>query len=837
MRKTSPARVAGHRAVKNHGGAAAAKRLDSLQKLESRTELREAATGYAQGGWRVLPLHTIIAGKCSCGTTCSSPGKHPRTKHGVKDATVDLGTINEWWSDWPDANVGVATGNGLAVLDIDPDKGGEDSLRELLDSHEPWDTSVVATGGGGLHFYFKSDKAIRNNVGVRPGIDVRGQAGYVVAPPSNHASGGTYTWQKKKTELAPWPSFDFSRRKPKTKPISEKGIAEGERNAKLASLAGTMRHRGMSEEAIAAALLEENKRCLPPLAEEEVRLIATSISKYAPAPGQDPADPQGDSGSKVDDGETDGMERKQQAALLVKLASAAELFHTPDEEAYASLSSHGHRETWRVGGRMFQRWLSHRFYEASRKAPNGGAMSDALRILEAMALFEGQKHTVFIRVARHDERTMYLDLVNDSWQAVEITSEGWKVVSNPPVRFQRARGMLPLPAPEDGGSIDELRRFLNVPGETEWVLVVAWLVGALRPERPYPVLVLQGEQGSAKSTTARFLRDLIDPNAVPLRDAPREARDLMIAATNAYAIVFDNLSHVQQWLSDTLCRLATGGGFATRELYTDREEVLFQADRPVLLNGIEELATRGDLLDRSLVVSLPPIPESRRQAERALIGEFDRLRPRILGALLDAVVAALRNLDKTAEMDLPRMADFALWMMAAEPGLGWKSGTFMAAYRTNREVANEVAIEASPIATPLLALLAQEGDFERTPGDLLRMINERADPNAMRKRGWPQTPSHLSGMLKRLAPNLRSAAVEVDWFRRGGKRFIHISRRLPADGGVQAVQGVQFEDLAEADLDGADGADGDVPAADDDPMLRAAIDVGLVPPDAEATDS
>lgn len=239
--------------------------------------------------------------------------------------------------------------------------------------------------------------------------------------------------------------------------------------------------------------------------------------------------------------------------------------------------------------------------------------------------------------------------------------------------------------------------------------------------------------------------------------------------------------------------------------------------------------------DRSLVVSLPPIAEGRRQAERALIGEFERLRPRILGALLDAVVAALRNLDNTVELNLPRMADFALWMMAAEPGLGWKPGTFMAAYRTNREVANEVAIEASPIAALLLDLLVREGDFEGTAADLLKMINERADPSAMRKRGWPQTPSHLSGLLKRLAPNLRSSDVEVEWFRGGGKRFIRISSRLSLDGGVQAVQSVQLGAETHAGLDGADGADGDLPTTEDDPMLRAAIDSGLVPPDARGT--
>src|SRR5207253_9109386 len=187
------------------------------------------------------------------------------------------------------------------------------------------------------------------------------------------------------------------------------------------------------------------------------------------------------------------------------------------------------------------------------------------------------------------------DLADKDWRAVEVTGRGWRIVANPPVRFIRPRGLLPLSQPASGGCVAELRDYLNVSSDAAWQLAVAWLVAAFFPHGPYPVLALHGEQGSAKSTMARLLRSLIDPNAAPLRSEPREARDLIISATNGWLVALDNLSHLPPWLSDALCRLSTGGGFATRELYTDSEEVIFDAQRPVILTGIEEVATRSDL--------------------------------------------------------------------------------------------------------------------------------------------------------------------------------------------------------------------------------------------------
>jgi hypothetical protein len=276
-------------------------------------------------------------------------------------------------------------------------------------------------------------------------------------------------------------------------------------------------------------------------------------------------------------------------------------------------------------------------------------------------------------------------------------------------------------------------------------------------------------------------RALIDPNVAALRRPPRDDRDLMIAAVNGWIVALDNLSGLAPALSDALCTLATGGGFATRELYTDADEKLFDATRPILLNGIEDVATRPDLLDRAVCLTLPEISEQDRRDEDELWREFNSVRPRVLGALLDAVAVGLRELPSTHLASKPRMADFALWVAAAETALPWESGAFLKAYRGNRATANETALEASIIVGPLLSLLKDGKPYEGTVGDLLDALEAgSADEKTRKRKEWPTSPRKLSGELRRLAPNLRRAGVTVTFLERepGGKRrrLIHIER-------------------------------------------------------------
>jgi hypothetical protein len=381
-----------------------------------------------------------------------------------------------------------------------------------------------------------------------------------------------------------------------------------------------------------------------------------------------------------------------QADILIELARSAELFHTPDGSGFADLDINGHRETWPIRAKGFRRWLARRFYQETGGAPNSEALQSALNIIEAKAHFDAPERLAHIRVGGLDGR-LYLDLGDETWRAVEIDATGWRVIDDPPVRFRRSAGMRPLPVPEPGGCVDTLRPFLNVRSDADFVLVVAWAIAVMRNRGPYPVIVLSGEQGSAKSTFSAILRALLDPNTAPLRALPREDRDLFIAASNGHVLAFDNVSGLPAWISDTLCRLATGGGFAVRQLYTDQDEVLFDAARPVILNGIEDIVTRPDLADRAVFLTLEPIPEERRRPEAELWAAFEAERPRILGVLLDALVEGLKRLPETRLEKLPRMADFALWATACETAL-WPAGTFWLAYCGNRDEAVEGVIDA-----------------------------------------------------------------------------------------------------------------------------------------------
>jgi hypothetical protein len=471
----------------------------------------------------------------------------------------------------------------------------------------------------------------------------------------------------------------------------------------------------------------------------------------------------------------EGGRTPKQADILIGLAQTAELFHSPDGTGFADFDINGHRETWPIRAKGFRRWLTRRFYEETGGAPSSEALHSALNVIEAKAHFGAPERVVHVRVGGLDGR-LYLDLGDKAWRAVEIDATGWRVVDNPPVRFRRASGMQLLPMPVRGGSVETLRSFLNVQSHADFVLVVAWALACLRDRGPYPIIVLSGEQGSAKSTFSAILRALLDPNTAPLRALPREDRDLFIAASNGHVLAFDNVSGLPAWISDTLCRLATGGGFAVRQLYTDQDEVLFDAARPVILNGIEDIVTRPDLADRAVFLTLEPIAEERRRPEAELWTSFEAERPRILGVLLDAVVEGLKRLPETRLPKLPRMADFALWATACESAL-WPKGTFWSAYCGNRDEAVEEVIDADPIAAALRALMVTRTEWTGTASELLGALVEMAGERVAKSKIWPDSPRALAGRLRRTATFLRKIGIEIGFDREGRARtrVIHVT--------------------------------------------------------------
>jgi hypothetical protein len=472
--------------------------------------------------------------------------------------------------------------------------------------------------------------------------------------------------------------------------------------------------------------------------------------------------------SASDSKETSEKKTKHVPAMRDRLITLAEdlgtdFFHTPDQTAFARVPVGDHHETWALKSSGFRQLLSRAFYQRYQTAPNEQAYQEARGVLEGQAIFDGLTHKVWLRTARHED-AIYLDLCDDDWRAVKITSSGWEVVSNPPIRFRRAKGMLALPTPVTGGEVESLRSFMNVNNDS-WPLVPGWLMGAYSPDGPYPDLLLRGPQGTAKTTIARMLRALTDPHELPVRKPPRDSRDLAIAAHNAWVVVYDNLSSIQQWLSDDLCRLSTGGGFGTRLLYTDDEEALFHAVRPVILTGIEDVVSESDLLDRTIMLPLSKISTFR--PEKEIWRDFNAEAPGILGALLTMVSGALCCLLETETDTSLRMADFALWAAAAERGSGSEEKTFLIAYAEQRRDADSVAREASSIAAPLQAWWAKWSEqhpgqeWEGTSTELLAVLNKATSEELWQGKDWPKNPRALSGRLARLAPNLESAGIEA----------------------------------------------------------------------------
>ena len=455
------------------------------------------------------------------------------------------------------------------------------------------------------------------------------------------------------------------------------------------------------------------------------------------------------------------------------LESGIEFFHDPEQHGWASIRVDGHWENHPVRSRPFQLFLLRTYYRATGESPGAPAIRAAQELFEAKALFDGEESPVNLRVADHQGK-LYLDLCDRAWRAVEVDGQGWRIVARPQPRFHRTRGSQPLPAPERGGGLEELRRFLNVD-QQGWTLIKSFLVAALRPGVPCPILVAKGEQGAGKTTACRIISALLDPRTGALRGVPREVRDLTAAARNSWIVCFDNLSHLPDELADAACRLATGGGFGGRELYSDHDEAVFDATRPLVFNAIPDLgAARPDFLDRAVIVEFLDMKPEMRRDEAQFWREFEQARPRILGALLDAATAGLRNLPKVRLNQLPRMADFALWVSACEESLGMKPGEALSCVPVQPRRDAPMALESSPLFEPV-AKLAQEG-FSGTVAELLTRLNCMMSENMRRSVRWPKAPSALGTALRRMASNLRAAGIEIQFSRTDirGRRVVSL---------------------------------------------------------------
>lgn len=503
-------------------------------------------------------------------------------------------------------------------------------------------------------------------------------------------------------------------------------------------------------------------------------LVRAAQAARAPSRGGNASPKDETASGAAGEGQQGPRRRVPQRDSLMGLTTLCDLWHGPDGDAYCTFPVNAHHESWPIRSSQFKRWISSKAYEELGLVPGNQAVEDTLRILEARATNEGPERTPWLRVGSEDGR-IYLDLGDKAWRVVEIRPTGWSVLERHSLPFVRSPSMRPLPEPEGGSMIESLRRFVNVASDDDFTLVTAWLVAALRPGWPYPILVVGGEQGAGKSTFSRLVRSIVDPNMAPIRAAPKDERDLMVAAHNAHIVCLDNLSHVSNDLSDALARLSTGGALSTRKLHTDAEEMIFVAKKPIILNGIPSLTDRADLASRSITIRLCTIPENERRTEEEFWKDWDNTAPQVLGALCDALSCALRRHPETRLPRLSRMADFALWVTAAEEALGWEEGAFMAAYTANERTVVDGAFEASPVAVAIRELMTRNREpWHGTAAELLASLVDLVTEAVKRSRAWPLTAQALGNAIDRAAPLLRAKGLTVTK-RHSGIRTIAIA--------------------------------------------------------------
>jgi hypothetical protein len=721
--------------------------------------------------------------------------------------TRDPDTIRAWWAKYPNDNVGIIVGGGyspgICVVDIDGDRGGGETLkeREAVRGKLPG-TVCSITKPGNYHAYYRYDqmRQLISYNGIGPGIQLMGGGGkrLLVEFPSIHRDPPhrQYRWGP---GYAPWeipiaPAPEWLYRPPgkqtqtppagagngaaaiidrRTHAYCRKALgnarrelaacSEGERNnmlnIKALSLAHLAHYNAFTEieaRAALAAACAENGLIRD---DGQQSFDATFASGWSTGLGE----------PKIIDliPEATGGKRQSIASKLLKVAAQATLFRNVAQEAFADLEVNGHRETWAVQSRGFRQWLSLRYFEVYKAAPNATGVRDALSMIEAACLASVAVHEVALRFAWHGG-AVYHDLCNAEWQVVEITPQGWRVLSATdklPVRFQRTASMLALPEPVLGGSLPRLTDFLNLqPDTSNYVRAVSYLLASFWQYGERPVGVLSGGPGSAKTTGSLILRGLIDPSVAPVRRLPDKIDDLYISAKHNFMLVFDNLSGLTAEMSDALCQIASGGALAKRELWTNDTELLVQARRQVLLNGIGQACERADLLDRSLLMELKSLEaQGGYRMMEDIIPQFEATRAALLGALYDAVAAGLKMEPTASRTGLPRMADFTHWILACEAGGGlWEPGRFMEAYKLSQARAVEVAIDSDMVASAVRSFVDRERNWRGTMTELLAKLEIYVGPEKRRMPGWPRTANHLGSRISRVDRALSKIGILIE---------------------------------------------------------------------------
>ena len=449
-------------------------------------------------------------------------------------------------------------------------------------------------------------------------------------------------------------------------------------------------------------------------------------------------------------------EKKSQADIMIEMAmnEEDEFFHDELNEKYVAIKRGGNPLVLKINGQDYKSFLVKRFFKETKKAPSKDSINQAVSVLEALAQYDGEEINVAKRCTERDG-AIYYDLGDKEWSFIKITKEGWKIDNSGQILFTRRKTMKPQVLPEEYDDISIINKHYRFKTDEDKILhTVSTVTKFLSIGNP--IIVYHGEKGASKTTTMRMDRSIVDPSARDVISMPKSATDLSLVLHNNYLPCFDNIDSISAEKSDILCTAATGGGFSRRKLYTDDEENIYEYKVPVILNGINVVATRPDLLDRSLLLGLERISEDERKEESEVWEEFNRDKPKMLGAIFNTISKALTIYPNVKLKKLGRMADFTRWGYAIAEACGIGGEKFLKAYLNNQYKANDEAVSSNPIATAIIRLMEKTQHFEGSASRLLEVLNSIAEDEKIdiQSKLWAKEPNVLSRRLNELKSNL-----------------------------------------------------------------------------------
>jgi len=672
--------------------------------------------------------------------------------------------INAWWRRFPAANVAVVTGTISGIVVIDIDKKHNRSSKEF----DFPATACARSANDGEHIFLKyPGEAVKSGSAILgAGVDVRADAGYIIVDPSELSNGGKYEWivplEDGVADMPQWLLHKLAG--PSSTQKWEKGIngvAEGERNETAASMAGKLLSSYSTKlwEPVGWESLKAwNHKCPKPLPEKELRTVWESIKKRAV--------------KQLVDKKT----KPSQADQIIELVTSdpnVTLFHDEFKTPFIRFQVDNHKEYWPCKSSEVRMWISMRFWQTHGKSASNDAISTALNTLQAIAKYQGAEYTLSNRVALKDN-DLYYSLSNKNWENVHITEDGWSVENDASKFFRRYTHQAPQVYPAKGGDVKDILRFINIKNEEHQALFIISLVCFFMPGIPHPALYFYGPQGAAKSTTSRLIKKIIDPSLVEVSEIPKDQNDLIMKLSHNWCLMFDNVSSIPSTLSDILCRAITGSGFSKRELYSDDSDVIYNFQRCISINGINLLALKPDLLERSILIGLDRITKKDRKSEQELLRDFDSALPGILGGIMDTLSLALSIKPTIRLTETPRMADYTTWGYAIAEALGYGGDTFLKYYNRNIDLQHEEVIGESVVASFVVDFMEERMHWEGSATELLDEIS--TDPVYVKRDDeLPKNPQSLSRMLNEIKTNLEECGIIIE-FVSGRRRKVVIRK-------------------------------------------------------------